>query len=121
MLDAARLPEVLRRADVGVVPHRSDLFTDGLLPTKLLEYVAVGTPVLASRTPGVAAYFNSSMVSFFEPGSDDSLADCLRGLDRDRGHLNEYPAAAAEFNDRHNWESDSREYVDLVRAVHRHG
>lgn len=117
MLDASLLPDAIRDADVGVVPNRSDIFTDDLLPTKLLEYVAVGTPVVAARTPGVAEYFDDTMVAFFRPGDADALAERLRSLHRDRGRLNDMTAAAAEFNTRHDWRSAADDYADLVRRL----
>src|SRR5438874_8438514 len=30
--------------------YRRDVFTDGILPTKLLEYVALGIPAIVART-----------------------------------------------------------------------
>ena len=62
---ASQLPPLIAQADAGVVPNRNDLFTDTLLPTKLLEYVALDTPVIAARTRTIAAYFDDSMVRFF--------------------------------------------------------
>jgi RNA polymerase sigma factor (sigma-70 family) len=47
------LPEKIALADVGLVPHRRDVFTDLVLPTKLFEYVAMGKPVVAARTAGI--------------------------------------------------------------------
>ena len=32
------LPGIVGRADIGIVPNRRDVFTDGILPTKLMEY-----------------------------------------------------------------------------------
>jgi hypothetical protein len=52
MLAVTALSQAICDADVGVVPNRDDVFTDGLLPTKLLEYVAIGTPVVSARTSG---------------------------------------------------------------------
>ena len=116
MLDAATLPDALVEADLGVVPNRSDVFTDGLLPTKLLEYVAVGTPVLTARTPGVSAYFDESMVGFFEPGSEHSLAEGIRKLSSDRSRLNELSDEADRFNLEHNWPAAAADYANLIEA-----
>ncbi len=38
-LPTNELPGLLEAADVGVVPNRNDIFTNEILPTKLLEYV----------------------------------------------------------------------------------
>jgi glycosyltransferase involved in cell wall biosynthesis len=114
MLAAAELPPLLAQADVGVVPNRSNVFTDGLLPTKLLEYVAMGIPVIAARTPTIASYFDDSMIQFFEPGDVDELAGCIRTLHRDRTLLKALATNADDFNHRYDWPAVSTAFADLV-------
>jgi len=114
MVEADRLPSAIRGADVGVVPNRSNMFTDGILPTKLMEYVAMGVPVIAARTPTVASYFDDSMVEFFEPGDPDDLATHIRLLHQDRGRLEDLRRNSADFNRRYNWDAIARRYCDLV-------
>ena len=46
----AELPGLIRSADAGVVPYRQDVFTDEILPTKLMEYAALGIPAISART-----------------------------------------------------------------------
>ena len=69
-LGTESLPALLAQADIGVVPYRDDVFTDGLLPTKLMEYAAMGLPCVAARTTAIDAYFHDTMVAFFRPGDD---------------------------------------------------
>ncbi len=40
----------------------------------------MGTPVIVARTPGVEAYFDDTMVRYFEPDDVDDLADAIRDL-----------------------------------------
>jgi len=46
------VPAYLQHADVLVVPHVVDGFTDSLDPIKLYEYLAVGRPVVATPVAG---------------------------------------------------------------------
>jgi glycosyltransferase involved in cell wall biosynthesis len=71
---AEELPDIIRACDLGVVPYRNDVFTDGLLPTKLMEYAALGLPAIAARTTAIQAYFSDTMTEFFKPGDVDDLA-----------------------------------------------
>ena len=48
------VPGILRRAAVGLVPHRVNEFTTSMDPMKLLEYLAAGLPVVTTPLPGVA-------------------------------------------------------------------
>jgi glycosyltransferase involved in cell wall biosynthesis len=119
MVPAADLPGALSAADVGVVPNRSDVFTDGLLPTKLLELVAMGTPVITARTPAIAAYFDGDMVQFFEPGSADDLAKAIRLLATDPDRRRALADNADAFNRKHDWDTTAAAYADLITGVRR--
>ncbi len=118
-LPADQLADLIRSADLGVVPYRNDLFTDGILPTKLMEYAALGVPVVAARTSGMASYFNDSMVQFFSPGDAGELAECIRTLHRHRGRLVQLASNAAEFNAKHSWPEESGRYLATVRRLAR--
>jgi glycosyltransferase involved in cell wall biosynthesis len=113
-IPAAELPPIIRQADVGIVPNRSNIFTDGLLPTKLMEYVALGTPVIAAKTPTINAYFDDTMVQFFDPGDVDDLAECIISLSHDRQRLEQISHNAEQFNERYSWDRVAAEYVTLV-------
>jgi glycosyltransferase involved in cell wall biosynthesis len=113
-LGTDELPGLLAAADVGVVPYRDDVFTDGLLPTKLMEYAAMGLPCVAARTTAIDAYFRDTMVAFFRPGDDDDFAKRLRELHRDRDQLTELARRSENFLGRYSWRRIGKEYVELV-------
>lgn len=117
MLHASELPALLMEADAGIVPNRSNIFTDGLLPTKLMEYVAMGIPVIASRTPTIVSYFDEQMVAFFEPGNAQDLAHQILVLYRDRPRLHALAQHADQFNSRYNWEVMAGVYTGLVTRL----
>lgn len=109
-----KLPARIVTADVAVVPYRNDVFTGELLPTKLLEYAALGLPSIASRTIGISAYFDETMVQFFTPGDSRDLARCILELYSDRKRLAQLAQGAEEFNRRYNWPAQRIEYIRLV-------
>jgi glycosyltransferase involved in cell wall biosynthesis len=114
---AEELPGVIRSADLGVVPYRNDVFTDGLLPTKLMEYAALGLPAIAARTTAIEAYFKDTMVGFFEPGDVDDLVRCIRMLYKNPERLAELAQGCQKFNQRYNWSKIGAEYVALVEHL----
>jgi glycosyltransferase involved in cell wall biosynthesis len=108
----------LAEADLGVVPNRSDVFTDLVVPTKLMEYVALGIPAVVSRTPAVEAYFDSRSVAFFEPGDPEHLARTVRECKADPEHCRQMALNARErYAVTMSWPIMKRRYLDLVRQL----
>ena len=116
-LPSEELPALLRRADAAVVPYRRDIFTDGILPTKLMEYVALGIPTIVSRTPVVEEYFDDSMVRFVPADDVEALAAAMVELGRDPARRAEIARNAASFSERHSWPRTAAEYVGMVREL----
>jgi glycosyltransferase involved in cell wall biosynthesis len=50
----AALPEVLRRADVALVPYAINDLTRSVFPMKVYEYLAAGLPVVTTPLPALA-------------------------------------------------------------------
>lgn len=113
------LPGIIRSYDLGIVPYRDDVFTDGLLPTKLMEYAALGVPAISSRTTAIQAYFSDTMTEFFEPGNADDLACRIRFLHDNPDRLRELSLGSQKFNQRYNWTKVSADYLALVDKVQR--
>ncbi len=108
------LPRIIRSAHAGVVPYRQDIFTDEILPTKLMEYTALGIPAISARTSAIAAYFDDDMVQFFTPEDANDLARCILMLYKDRERLAQLRRKSDEFNQRYNWKKVASQYVELV-------
>jgi glycosyltransferase involved in cell wall biosynthesis len=117
VVPADQLPPLIAAADVGVVPYRGGVFTDELLPTKLMEYAALGVPAIASRTAAISAYFDATMVQFFTPGDANELAQCILALYRDRARLADLGTNIQKFNQRYNWASQAAQYTSLVASL----
>lgn len=116
LLPAEDLPDLIAAADVGIVPYRNDVFTDGLLPTKLMEYAEMGLPSIASRTSAIVEYFSDTMVEFFEPGDSGDLARAIRAVRPDR-RRRDLARGAQNFTSRYNWTEIGAAYVGLVRRL----
>jgi glycosyltransferase involved in cell wall biosynthesis len=116
-MPTSELPVLLARAHIGVITYRRDVFTDGILPTKLLEYSALGIPTVVGRTPVIERYFDDGAVRFVD-GSD--VADVARGI----RELADDPALRAslsrrarEIAARHTWPDEAAGYVRLVEDL----
>ena len=118
---AEDLPEHMAEADVGVVPYRNDVFTDGLLPTKLMEYAVMGLPCIAARTTAIERYFGDGMVELFTPGEVQDLARCIRELHAHPTRLADLARRSRNFTKRYNWADIGARYAGLVRNLARGG
>jgi len=76
------IPARLAEAHLGVVPTLRDDFTEMLLPVKLLEYVHMGLPTIASRLPVIERYFGDDVL-LAEPGDAASIAAAIEGVRSD--------------------------------------
>jgi glycosyltransferase EpsD len=112
------LPDLINQSDIGVTAYRVDGFTEGCLPTKLLEYTMLGIPTVASRTEVIADYFDDSQVEFCEPGNLEDLAKRIFALYSNPERFNELARNTSRFNDKYNWASMSAEYVGIIGDLH---
>ncbi len=112
-----KIPEIIASVDVGVVPNRKNSFTDEILPTKLLELVAMGKPAVVARTRGVEAYFDDSMVQFFEPGNEKDLARALLALYHQPELRERLVANAERFNREYNWRKVKMTYLNVIDTL----
>jgi glycosyltransferase involved in cell wall biosynthesis len=114
---AANLQSLIATADVAVVPYLNDVFTDSLMPTKLMEYAVCGIPCIVSRTTAISAYFDNNMVEFFKPGNVDVLADAILRLYKNPQRRRELAINIQRFNEIYNWEKQSAAYVSSVENL----
>jgi len=104
----------IANSDIGVVPNRKDSFTCYILPTKLLEYVAMGKPVIASRTKVVEEYFDGSMIRFFQAGDERDLAEQICDLYYHPQKRKELVRNSGRFNQKYNWECQRKIYCEVI-------
>ena len=65
-MSAREIARVIEDADLGVVPKRRDGFGDEAFSTKIMEFMALGVPVIVADTTVDTYYFDNSIVYFFE-------------------------------------------------------
>jgi len=111
----ALIPGELERAHIGVVPPLHDPFTELLLPVKLLEYVHMGLPVVASRLPCMCDYFSDGEeLRMFTPGDPHELAAVLRELSLDPTGARRRAARATRRLPAIAWERQREHYLALM-------
>lgn len=110
----------LRAADCGVVSLPRNIETDLIHTHKMHEYMALGIPVVVSRTEAVEAYYDSG-VCFFEAGDEEDLAQALLSLYESPDARYRLASDALEAYDRHSPSKQKARYLDVVRSLLGHG
>jgi glycosyltransferase involved in cell wall biosynthesis len=106
---------VVRSADIGVTANTSDIFTRLIVPTKLLEYVALAVPAVVSRLPAVEEYFDETMVNFFAPDDAKDLASVVCSLAEDLSMARETARRTRDtFLSEYGWTKMRQRYVQLI-------
>jgi glycosyltransferase involved in cell wall biosynthesis len=109
----ALLP-ILLDADIGVVPAGLDAFTNTMLPSKLLEYVALGIPVVCADLPAVRRYFTDDQITFFAPSDPEALAAAVSELSSNTTRRRQQAELAMSFLDDHGWDAERSRYLALI-------
>ena len=106
--------EVMRNADLGIVPKRASGFGNEAFSTKIFEFMALGVPVIVSQTAIDRYYFNDSLVKFFKPDDEKDLARVILEMGRNDFQRKELAANALRFIAENNWDVKQDLYYDLV-------
>lgn len=112
---AAQIAKVMSSADLAIEPKQArSRFANEAASTKILEFMAVGVPLIVSRTSIHSYYFDESMVRFFTPGDDAELAESVLDMYRNPQLRARLVDNAQKHVEAHNWGVKKDEYLALV-------
>lgn len=108
----------LREADVGMVPYESSEGTHCAFVAKIVEYAALGIPVVSTPLDGIQRYFRDEPLIRFGEFSGDSLGqlilDWLNTPHSRRAALGK--SASDRISQSLEWRIIARKAVDFVEA-----
>jgi len=108
---------VMSRADIGVVPKRANSFGNEAFSTKILEFMALGVPVIVSNTKIDKYYFGDDLVMFFENENVDDLAAKMELMITNNEIRGKYIKNSLEYIQENNWDVKKRIYLDLISSL----
>lgn len=77
-IDHALAPDYVAAADLAIYPYRDSLINRAKCSAKIIEYMAMGLPIVASRVGQNAEYIEHGVSGLLaEPGDPDSFAQMM--------------------------------------------
>lgn len=116
----SELHEYACGADLGVVIYENTSLNNyHAAPNKLYAYLMAGLPMVASDFPGLREIVLGEQVgAVFDPESEESIADAIRGVLADAGARRRMSRTARELaENRYNWAVESQRLLDAYRAL----
>jgi glycosyltransferase involved in cell wall biosynthesis len=118
--DPVSLSEIADRmaaSDAGIVPKRSDSFGNEAFSTKVMEFMAMGLPVIVSDTKIDQFYFNESLVIFFKAGDELDLAEKILSLYYNRTLRQQLIDNGLQFIKSNNWKAKEKIYFQIINSI----
>jgi glycosyltransferase involved in cell wall biosynthesis len=109
--------EAILAADVAVVPTKGSPYSMLVHNRSLYEYVALQKPVVASRLASVAGYFPDDSVVFFDPGSDEDLADKLKFVFAHPEEMAARTERCCHIYETYRWDREKRKYLGVYHSL----
>jgi glycosyltransferase involved in cell wall biosynthesis len=112
------VPRQLMQADVGIYPAHADVHMNLATPTKVLEYAAMGLPIISSRMDMVEEIFGDSAILFFEAGNAAQFADCVLKLHQEPNLRREFSNNAYQiFQQKLSWGCEFEIYRKMLTRL----
>jgi glycosyltransferase involved in cell wall biosynthesis len=116
-LPLRKVVDRIREADLGVVPKRADSFGNEAYSTKIMEFMALRVPVVASSTRIDRHYFNEEVVKFFESGNPEKMAEAMLEVLGNSELRSRMMEAGEAYARQHSWDTRKEDYLKLVDSL----
>ena len=108
---------IMTQYDLGIVPKRAVSFGNEAFSTKVLEFMALGVPIIVSDTKIDKYYFNTSMVKFFHSEDEIDLANSIELMITDHELRKNLVRNSFKYINKNNWEVKRDVYFKLVDSL----
>ncbi len=112
-----RIPLWLKAADVLVLPNsaKEKIGAEYTSPLKLFEYMASGTPIVASDVPALREVLGTKEAFFFVPDNEESLRQVIQRVFSDYGAAGARSRLAQEKVKEYTWNKRAGIILDFIK------
>jgi len=111
------IAEIISHIDLGLVPNRSNPFTQINFPTRIFEYLTMRKPVLVPRTKGISDYFSEHEILYFEPDDVEDLTAKIEWAFQHPVELQKLVQMGRAVCEKHSWEIEEKRFIGLVENL----
>lgn len=112
-----QIPDLLSEGDLAVASYGNNDLGNLAFPTKVLEALILGVPVLCSRTKMVEKYFSYDCLFYFEPECPDSVAEQLLLINQNPSLLEDKIEQCGEIMKTMNWEEEQKKLLEIYHNL----
>ena len=110
-IDQNEIPKYISLADICINPFEINYLTDRIVPTKIIEYLACGKPVLSTPLSGTKELLPNEKFGILYSNSDN-FVNTLSSLLLDKNKLKQLGKQAFEYAQKnHNWNILSKQLL----------
>lgn len=112
------IPLILRAADVLILPNKSGYVVSEQYtsPLKLFEYMASGTPIVASDLPSIRGVVSPNECFLFEPNDSSSLAHAIQSAIEGGQAAHNRAGAARTAVLQRTWHNRAKAILDFMNS-----
>jgi len=116
-IELDKIPGKIAKSDLGLVTYIQSDATDLMLPLKLMEYMAVGIPVLTVINKPIKYYFNPDELASYESNNLESFTCELKNLIKSPTELIRLQKKTEIINQRLNWKNEQKNYLNEIQKL----
>jgi glycosyltransferase involved in cell wall biosynthesis len=118
LLPTEQIVQVMADTDLAVEPKRAgSQFGNEALSMKIFEFMAVGVPLVVSRTKIHQYYYTDALVKYYDNDNDEELAAKILILRRNPALRQQQVANALKYVEAHSWDAERYQYLGIVDSL----
>jgi glycosyltransferase involved in cell wall biosynthesis len=111
------IADVFGNASIGIVPKRGGSFASEAFSTKILEFMAAGIPVVASKTKIDEYYFDDKTIKFFKEEDYKEMAKKVLTVFSDVNERKSLAQNGFNYVSINNWEIKKQIYLNIISVL----
>ncbi|OIO15055.1 hypothetical protein COV53_02110 [Candidatus Gottesmanbacteria bacterium CG11_big_fil_rev_8_21_14_0_20_37_11] len=111
------IDKILKKTDVGIVLAKNGKFTESILPVKLLEFIQMRVPVIATKTRILSQNFDKNMLFFLNKNTPEEFSSAIEHLYANPMLRKNLATNAIKYLVKYNWKIEERKYLSLINTL----